>query len=216
LARAAQGLRTFFAGKRGAGEAIVATRLKHIFKNGGVVRLESLELTVAVSANFFAELHRMFPPAKEPQRPLDFTTVGDASSTHAAQTGKASFLGIFRSAVSALASFLPLAWKEKAAQLPIRDVDSGDSDSEIDGPAPSSVPPIDQKQRLKKVPFTLTLFQFITRRMSIHSWITRLINRADVPAFERTWTEMPLYSGLGETMRPQRALRKLLCGLKLA
>ncbi|GAB1315707.1 Magnesium transport protein CorA, transmembrane region [Madurella fahalii] len=64
----------------------------------------------------------------------------------------------------------------------------------------------DQRQRLRNIPFTFALFQFIVRRMSIHSWINRLISRANVPAFERTVTEMPLYSGNGENRGPQKAL----------
>jgi len=49
------------------------------------------------------------------------------------------------------------------------------------------------RHRLRNMPFSFEMFQFIVKRMSIHSWIGRLINRANVPAFERTMAEMPLY-----------------------
>lgn len=78
---------------------------------------------------------------------------------------------------------------------------------------PHSTP--DRKQRLRRVPFTFTLFRTIARRMSIHSWIMRVISRANVPSFERTITEMPLYSAFGENLGPQKAIREFLLALQL-
>lgn len=53
------------------------------------------------------------------------------------------------------------------------------------------------------MPFTVETFQHVMERMSISSsWVASVICRADVPAFDKTVTQMPLYqssSAAGET-----------------
>ncbi|KAK4119078.1 hypothetical protein N657DRAFT_650634 [Parathielavia appendiculata] len=70
----------------------------------------------------------------------------------------------------------------------------------------SKTPRGDHRKRLRNMPFTADTFRLLSRRMSIHSWIGRLISRANVPAFERTLTEMPLYTSTGESMVRQKAI----------
>ncbi|KAL2195582.1 hypothetical protein P885DRAFT_40141 [Corynascus similis CBS 632.67] len=66
---------------------------------------------------------------------------------------------------------------------------------------PAFKPPGDHnRKKLRNMPFTLDTFRFVSKMMSIHSWIGRLISRANVPAFERTLTEMPLYTSTGGSM----------------
>lgn len=59
------------------------------------------------------------------------------------------------------------------------------------------------RKRPRKMPFTVETFQHVMERMSISSsWVASVICRADVPAFEKTVTQMPLYqssSAAGET-----------------
>ncbi|KAK3296415.1 uncharacterized protein B0H64DRAFT_169712 [Chaetomium fimeti] len=64
----------------------------------------------------------------------------------------------------------------------------------------------DHRKKLRNMPFTLDTFRLVAKRMSIHSWIGRLISRANVPAFERTLTEMPLYTSTGVGVVRQKAI----------
>lgn len=66
----------------------------------------------------------------------------------------------------------------------------------------------DHRKKLRNMPFTLKTFRTVARRMSIHSWICRVISRADVQLFEPTITEMPLYSSTGESTGSQQAISK--------
>jgi hypothetical protein len=77
----------------------------------------------------------------------------------------------------------------------------------------SETPRGDNRKRLRNMPFTLDTFRLLSKRMSIHSWIGRLISRANVPAFERTLTEMPLYTSTAESMVRQKAISEWICGL---
>ncbi|KAH6847084.1 hypothetical protein B0I37DRAFT_137773 [Chaetomium sp. MPI-CAGE-AT-0009] len=70
----------------------------------------------------------------------------------------------------------------------------------------SKTPCGDHRKQLRNMPFTLDTFRFVSKRMSLHSWITRLISRADVPAFERTLTEMPLYTSTGVGVVREKAI----------
>lgn len=81
---------------------------------------------------------------------------------------------------------------------------------------PAFKPPGDHnRKKLRNMPFTLDTFRFVSKMMSIHSWIGRLISRANVPAFERTLTEMPLYTSTGGSMVRQKAISKWICSLLL-
>jgi hypothetical protein len=153
----------------------------------------------------------VFPPAPKPQTSADVVAAEDSRPEVATQGGPRSFMGFVQGFVSALASFLSSTSKGKAVEPPLGDMEYSDSESEKTQPG---APHTYRHQPLKAVPFTLERFQMIAQRMSVHSWITRLINRADVPAFDRTWTEMPLYSGSGENMGAQKAIRGFLNGLK--
>jgi hypothetical protein len=70
-----------------------------------------------------------------------------------------------------------------------------------------------KRKKLRNLPFTLDTFRLVSKRMSAHSWIGRLISRANVPAFERTLTEMPLYTSTGDSMVRQKAISEWICGL---
>ena len=76
-------------------------------------------------------------------------------------------------------------------------------------PPASKTPHGDNRKTLRNMPLTLETFRLVSKRMSLHSWIGRLISRANVPAFERTLTEMPLYTstaGGKSTMARQKAI----------
>ena len=80
--------------------------------------------------------------------------------------------------------------------------------SDVKMPA-SKTPRGDNRKTLRNMPFTLETFRLVSKRMSLHSWIGRLISRANVPAFERTLTEMPLYTSTADgknMMARQKAL----------
>ncbi len=62
----------------------------------------------------------------------------------------------------------------------------------------SKTPHSDGRKTLRNLPLTLETFRLVSKRMSLHSWISRLISRANVPAFERTLTEMPLYTSTAD------------------
>lgn len=64
----------------------------------------------------------------------------------------------------------------------------------------------DYWRRLRNMPFTLATFRTIAKRMSIHSWIGRVISRASAQVFEPTVTEMPLYSNAGEDTGSHQAI----------
>ncbi|KAK0643152.1 hypothetical protein B0T16DRAFT_415420 [Cercophora newfieldiana] len=124
------------------------------------------------------------------------------SSNAVKPTAMARFYGVCRNVVTAVTSVLSKSPRKSSDEKRNNPMSGSEKDHVI--PAPSSH--ISQKHRLRSVPFTSTLFRTITRRMSIHSWIIRLISRANVPAFERTLTEMPLYSWSGEKLGPQKAI----------
>ncbi len=80
----------------------------------------------------------------------------------------------------------------------------------------SKNPRCDDWKTLRNMPLTLETFRLVSKRMSLHSWIGRLITRANVPAFERTLTEMPFYKSTadGESMMVrQKAISRWIYGL---
>lgn len=117
---------------------------------------------------------------------------------------------------SAAASFLHGC---RATAGYLKGLNNTSSNEKADRAAPAEdfnrSPPIapksgDHRKRLRNMPFTLKTFRFVAKRMSIHSWIGRVISRADVPTFERTVTEMPLYLSTGKRTEGQRAISKLI------
>ena len=127
------------------------------------------------------------------------TNVKLEDKTAANETATGKLYGLFQSIVAVVTS--AVGWRSKKVLMERKNPET--SSPRNDHAAPTSSP--DQKQRLRRVPFTSTLFRMIARRMSIHSWIVRVISRANVPSFERTFTEMPLYSASGDSMGPQKA-----------
>ena len=64
------------------------------------------------------------------------------------------------------------------------------------------------RKRLRKMPFTIKTFRYVMKRMSAHSWVARVISRADVPTFERAAAEMPFYSSDSVKGESERAISK--------
>ncbi|KAK0746654.1 hypothetical protein B0T18DRAFT_412099 [Schizothecium vesticola] len=62
------------------------------------------------------------------------------------------------------------------------------------------------RKLLRKMPFTVKTFQYVMKRMSMHSWVARVIGRAHAPFFEKATTEMPLYPGSCSTGETERAI----------
>jgi len=69
--------------------------------------------------------------------------------------------------------------------------------------------PKDERNKLRNMPFTLETFRSLVKRLSIHSWIKRVISRADVQVFEQTVTQMPLYLSTGKSTGKDQAISKL-------
>ena len=63
-------------------------------------------------------------------------------------------------------------------------------------------------KRLRRVPFTVETFQYVMKRMSMHSSVARVIGRARTPFFERATTEMPLYPSSCATGETKPAISK--------
>jgi len=133
-------------------------------------------------------LHASTPEAINPRS----TAIG-------AQSVVSRFFSDCKNAVAASASFL--AGARRVSRKSARD---GKVWPETDVGIPLST--IKYQRNLRNVPFTSAMFRFIVKRMSIHHWILRLVSRANVPAFERTVTEMPLYSANGESMGPEKSI----------
>ena len=120
----------------------------------------------------------------------------------AKQTGTVRLCGFPRDALAAVTTIFAEKPKKGADGQGDKTVSDSEKGPGMSAPASNS----NRKQRLRAVPFTSSLFRTIVRRMSIHSWIIRLISRANVPAFERTLTEMPLYSESGKKLGPRKAI----------
>jgi hypothetical protein len=67
---------------------------------------------------------------------------------------------------------------------------------------------VHDRKRLRKMPFTVETFQYVMKRMSVHSCVARLICQADVPTFQKTTTEMTLYPSSCATGEAEPAIRK--------
>ena len=159
--------------------------------------------------------YRMFPPEPEaqvPRQPMKLemqspfinphVTADHSDRAAVTQPATARLFGVFLGVLATLTSFLvrsPKKWPDQEGDNRVSSREKG-SDTR------ASTSRIIQRRRLSRVPFTLALFQTVVRRMSIHTWIMRLISRANVPAFERTFTEMPLYSRSGASMGSQKAI----------
>ncbi|GAB1316369.1 hypothetical protein MFIFM68171_06579 [Madurella fahalii] len=116
-------------------------------------------------------------------------------------SGSQSVIDRIRAVVMAAASFLA-----QPGGMPPTGKNFGASSAENLTRLVSATPRVDQRKRLRHMPFTLETFRLIAKRMSLHSWIVRLISRANMPAFERTVTEMPLYSNAGRDLEGQKAI----------
>jgi hypothetical protein len=58
------------------------------------------------------------------------------------------------------------------------------------------------------MPFTVETFQYVMKRMSMHSWVAKVIGRAHAPFFEKATTEMPLYPSSCATGETEQAISK--------
>lgn len=144
-------------------------------------------------------------PMKQEMRSLyidPHVTTDHTDRSAVTQPATTRLFGFFLNVLASMTSFLLRSQKK----WPGQEADDTVSNREKGPDTRASASRSSQRRRLSRVPFTKAIFQTVVQRMAIHTWILRLISRANVPAFERTFTEMILYSCSGESMGSQKAI----------